>query len=472
MNGGKSLYLGAEPSESTSAQPELKIQPHTKIHAPGPPGFLSGRPLMHDPLPFLEKMVRQYGDVVRMRILNLRVYAIAHPDGIKHVLQDNHRNYRKSFDYKILARLLGQGLVTSEGSLWLRQRRLMQPTFHRQRIAGFGALMADCTLEMLERWRERAEHNEVFDVAPEMMRLTLQIVGRALLSMDLTAQVDLIGRNMTIANERFGEMGLSAFVPWVPTPGNIRFRRAAAALRNIVLRIIADRRRDGRDHGDLLSMLLAVRDEDTGEGMDDEQLRDEVLTLTLAGHETTATALTWTWYLLSQNREAERKLHAELDRVLGGRAASVADLPDLAYTGMVIDEAMRLYPPVWAVGRQAIAEDEIIGHRVPKDSNVVLSQWLAHRHAAFWDDPERFEPERFSAERNAGRPRYAFFPFGGGPRMCIGNLFALTEAQIVLATVAQKYSLRVPADHPVEPQPLVTLRSRYGMKVRLEKRRI
>jgi cytochrome P450 len=219
-------------------------------------------------------------------------------------------------------------------------------------------------------------------------------------------------------------------------------------------------------------MLLAVRDEDTGEGMDDEQLRDEVLTLTLAGHETTATALTWTWYLLSQNREAERKLHAELDRVLGGRAASVADLPDLAYTGMVIDEAMRLYPPVWAVGRQAIAEDEIIGHRVPKDSNVVLSQWLAHRHAAFWEDPERFEPERFSAERNAGRPRYAFFPFGGGPRMCIGNLFALTEAQMVLATVAQKYRLRVPADHPVELQPLVTLRSRYGMKVRLEQRRI
>jgi cytochrome P450 len=354
----------------------------------------------------------------------------------------------------------------------LKQRRLMQPTFHRQKISGFGALMADCTLQMLERWRDRVERHEVFDVVPEMMRLTLQIVGRALLSMDLTAQADLIGRNMTIANERFGEMGLSAFVPWLPTPGNIRFRNAAAALRKIVLQIIAERRREDRDYGDLLSMLLAVRDEDTGEGMDDEQLRDEVLTLILAGHETTATALSWTWYLLSQNPAAERKLHVELDRVLGGRAPSVADLPNLTYTGMVIDEAMRLYPPVWAVGRQAIAEDEIMGRRLAKGSNVVLSQWLAHRHPAFWDDSERFEPERFSAERAAGRPRYAFFPFGGGPRMCIGNLFALTEAQIVLATVAQKYRLRVPAHHPVELQPLVTLRCRYGMQVELEQRQI
>ena len=470
MNGSESSSPGAAASEFSAARPELKIAPRSPRGAPGPSGFLSGWPLMRDPLPFLERMFRRYGDVVRMRIMNLRVYSIAHPDGIKHVLQDNHRNYRKSFDYKILARLLGQGLVTSEGSLWLRQRRLMQPMFHRQKVAGLGKLMAECTLEMLERWHGRAERGEVFDVAVEMMRLTLQIVGRALLSMDLTAQADVIGRNMTIANERFGDMGLSAFLPWLPVPGNARFRAAAGALRKIVLDIIAARRRDGRDYGDLLSMLLAVRDEDTGEAMKDEQLRDEVLTLILAGHETTATALSWTWYLLSQNPEAERKLHAELDEELGGSAASVSALPNLNYTGMVIDEAMRLYPPVWAVGRQAIADDEILGYRVPKGSNLLLSQWLAHRHPAFWENPNRFEPERFSAERASGHPRYAFFPFGGGPRMCIGNLFALTEAQIVLATVAQKYRLRVPPDHPIQLQPLVTLRSRYGMKVTLEPR--
>jgi cytochrome P450 len=470
MNSAQLSYPGVAESESSTAQPELKIAPGSPRNAPGPGGFLSGWPLMRDPLRFLEKMFRQYGDVVRLRIMNLRVYSIAHPEGIKHVLQDNRRNYRKSFDYQILSRLLGQGLVTSEGSLWLRQRRLMQPMFHRQKVAGFAKLMTDSTLEILERWRGRAERGEVFDIAPEMMRLTLRIVGLALLSMDLTAQADEIGRNMTIANERFGEMGLSAFVPWLPTPGNARFRNAASKLRGIVLDIIAERRRAGRDHGDLLSMLLAVRDEDTGEGMKDEQLRDEVLTLILAGHETTATALSWIWYLLSQNPEAERKLHAELDDVLGGRAASVGDLLNLNYTSMVVDEAMRLYPPVWGIGRAAIADDEIMGYRVPKGSNVLLSQWLAHHHPVFWKNPNRFEPERFSSEPASERPRYAFFPFGGGPRMCIGNLFALSEAQIVLATVAQKYRVRVPKDHSVELQPLVTLRSRYGMKVALERR--
>jgi cytochrome P450 len=471
MNGGETSVAGAPVAESGAARAELKITPRSPHKAPGLSGVMSGWPLMRDPLPFLERMFRQYGDVFRVRILNLPVYSIAHPDGIKHVLQDNHRNYRKSFDYQILARLLGQGLVTSEGSLWLSQRRLIQPMFHRQKVAGFGSLMTECTLKMLERWHERAERQELFDVGREMMRLTLQIVGRALLSMDLTAQADVIGGNMTIANERFGEMGLSAFVPWLPTPGNVRFRNAATALRKIVLDIIAERRRDGLDHGDLLSMLLAVQDEETGEGMSDEQLRDEVLTLILAGHETTATALSWTWYLLSQNPEVEGKLHAELDQVLGGRVVSVSDLPNLNYTAMVIDEAMRFYPPVWAVGRQALADDEILSYRVPKGSNVLLSQWLAHHHPAFWEQPNRFDPERFSAERASGRPRYAFFPFGGGPRMCIGNFFALTEAQIVLATVAQNYHLRVPPDHPIELQPLVTLRSRYGMKVALEPRK-
>jgi cytochrome P450 len=426
---------------------------------------------MREPLPFIEKLFREYGEVVRVRIMSLRLYLIAQPAGVKHALQDNQRNYRKSFDYKILSRLLGQGLVTSEGSYWLKQRRLMQPMFHRQKVAAFGAMMAQCTLDMLQRWRVRAERCEAFDVVPEMMRLTLQIVGRALLSMDLTSQAGVIGRNMTIANERFGNMGLSAFVPWLPTPGNVRFQKAARVLRKIVLDIITERRRNGRDHDDLLSMLLAARDEENGQGMNDDQLRDEVLTLILAGHETTATALSWTWYLLSQNSAVETTLHTELDAVLGGRAPTVADLPNLQYTAMVIEEAMRLYPPVWAVGRAAISDDAIMGYRVPKGANLLLSQWLVHRHPTFWENPDAFEPERFSAERAAERPRYSYFPFGGGPRMCIGNQFAFTEAQIVLATVAQKYRLRVPPDHRIELQPLVTLRPRYGVKVILQPRR-
>ncbi|HTR62534.1 MAG TPA: cytochrome P450, partial [Candidatus Binataceae bacterium] len=405
-----------------------------------------------------------------VRLAGFHVYTVAHPEGIKHVLQDNHRNYRKSADYKLLARILGQGLVTSEGDLWLRQRRLMQPMFHRQKIAAFGAMMTDCALEMLERWRGFADRDEAFDATAEMMRLTLHIVGRALLTMDLTTQADSIGRNMTIANERFGHADIGMLAPWLPTPTNLRFKNAVGHLRQIVLDIIAKRRDEGRDYGDLLSMLLAVRDEETGEGMNNEQLRDEVLTLILAGHETTATALSWTWYLLSQHPEVERKLHAELDAVLDGRAPTIGDLANLNYTGMVIDEAMRLYPPVWAIGREAIEADEIMGCRIPKGGNIMASQWLAHRHPAFWENPERFDPERFSAERAAGRPRYAYFPFGGGPRMCIGNIFALTEAQLVLATVAQRYRLRLAPHHPIELQPLITLRPLHGVKVVLERR--
>jgi cytochrome P450 len=470
MSPEQASVVTPSPSENASARPELRVAPSVPRLAPGPGGWFSGWRLMRDPLPFIEKLFREYGDVVHLRLAGFHVYVVASPDGIKHVLQENHRNYVKSADYKILAQLLGQGLVTSEGSLWLRQRRLMQPMFHRQKIAAFGAMMTDCALAMLEGWRTRAEKREPFDVATEMMRLTLQIVGRALLTMDLTAQADLIGRNMTIANERMGEMDLTALVPWLPTPANRRFRKSVNVLRQLVLKIIAARRREGRDYGDLLSMLLAVRDEETGESMSDEQLRDEVLTLILAGHETTATALSWTWYLLSQNPEAERKLHAELDEVLGGRPPAMADLANLNYTGMVIDEAMRLYPPVWAIGRQALEDDEISGYRVPQGSNVMVSQWLAHHHPGYWENPLRFEPERFSAERAAGRPRYAFFPFGGGPRMCIGNLFALTEAQLVLATVAQRYRLRLLPNHPIETQPLVTLRPHYGVKVVLEQR--
>ena len=452
---------------STVAQPTTPTNSRARI-APGPRGPFSGFPLLRNPLPFIERLFREYGDVVSARFLNFSVYIVAHPEGIKHVLQENHRNYTKSQDYVILARLLGQGLVTSEGSVWLKQRRLMQPMFHREKISAFGTMMTDCTLGMLDRWSTTGGRNEPVDMTSEMMRLTLEIVGRALFTVDLTSRADTIGREMTIANERFGQFDIGMIVPWLPTPKNFRFRRAVDELRRIVLEMIAHRRLENRDYGDLLSMLLAARDEETGEKMSGEQLRDEVLTLILAGHETTATALSWTWYLLSQHREVERKLHAELDEMLGGRPPAMADLVNLNYTGMVIDEAMRIYPPVWAIGRAAIEDDEIMGYRIPRGSNVMLSQWMTHRHPEFWKDPERFEPERFSAERAVGRPRYAYFPFSGGPRQCIGNIFALTEANLILATVAQKYSPSLVPGHRVEPYPLVTLRPRYGLRMTLE----
>jgi cytochrome P450 len=460
-----------DPSESSaaSATPPPGVIGALR-EAPGPRNPLAGLRLLNfeKALSHLGQMFERYGDVVRYKIGPFPLFLIAHPDGIKHILQDNHTNYVKSQDYKILKRLLGEGLVTSEGALWLRQRRLIQPVFHRQRVAGFGSIMTEATLEMLESWRQPAAEGREIDVSAEMARVALKIVGRALLSMDLTDEAEAIGRAMTDVNERFGRFDLGILMPSLPTRANRVFRRAAGELKQLVDEIIAERRRENRDRGDLLSMLLAARDDETGEGMSDQQLRDEVLTLILAGHETTATALSWTFYLLSQHPEVERKLEAELREVLGGRPATVADLRNLTYTGMVLDESMRLYPPVWAIGRSPIEDDEVMGYRIPKHSMVILSQYVTHRHPHFWREPERFEPERFSFDNSKDRPRYAFFPFAGGPRQCIGNMFALTEANIVLATVAQHYRMRLVPGHRVELQPLVTLRPRYGIKVTLE----
>ncbi len=412
---------------------------------------------------------KRYGDVVRYRLGTMPVFLVVHPDGVKHVLQENHRNYVKSADYQILKRVLGEGLLTSEGPLWLSQRRLMAPMFHRQRIAEFGATMVDSTLRMLDRWDALTSNGGAVDACNEMGHLTLEIVARVLFKIELAGELaHEIGRDVTISNERLGQFDLGTLLPWLPTRRNREFRHAIESLDTIVDGIIADHRRSGQDRGDLLSLLLAARDDDTGEAMSDRQVRDEALTLILAGHETTANALAWTWYLLSQNPDVEEKMHAELAEVLGGRAPTVADLPNLRYTSMVTDESMRLYPPAWSVGRSPIADDEIMGFNVPKGSSVMLSQWLTHRHPDFWENPERFDPERFTPERAANRPRYAYFPFGGGPRQCIGNIFALTEANLILAAVAQKYRLRMVPGHRVEPYPLVTLRPRYGLKMMLE----
>jgi cytochrome P450 len=424
---------------------------------------------MRNPLKTIGGDWKRYGDVVRYRLGSLLVFLVVHPDGVKHVLQENHRNYVKSPDYNILKRVLGEGLLTSEAPLWLRQRRLMAPLFHRQRIAEFGATMVDSTLKMLDRWSAQAREGGSFDVCNEMAHLTLEIVARVLFKIDIEGEVAReIGHDVTVANEWMGQFGLQTLLPWLPTPRNREFRRVTRSLDAIMAGIIADHRQSSNDQGDLLSLLLAARDEDTGETMSDKQVRDEALTLILAGHETTANALAWTWYLLAQNPDVERKLHAEVADVLDGRAPTVADLPNLTYTSMVIDESMRLYPAAWSVGRSATADDEILGCDIPKGASVMLSQWLTHRHPEFWDDPERFDPERFAPERSAARPRYAYFPFGGGPRQCIGNIFALTEANLILATVAQKYRLRMVPAHRVEPNPLVTLRPRYGLKMSLE----
>lgn len=460
--------------------PETTVQ--KADHSPGKPipqaagNWLVGNlgEIQRDALGFLTSIARQQGDIVRFRAMFYAGILLNHPDYIKHVLQDNNRNYnKKNFDYEMLKPVLGEGLLTSDGDFWLRQRRLMQPAFHRKRIAGFGALMVDATGQMLERWERHARQDgdAPLDVAEEMMRLTLRIVGQALFSQDISGEADTVGESFTYLNQALTDRVRRPFSPplnW-PTPGNRRFHYEVARLNQVVDEIILGRHSALRDKGqvgeDLLAMLLAARDEETGEGMSASQLRYEVMTLMLAGHETTANALSWTWYLLSQHPHVRQRLEGELSQSLGGRMPGVEDVPHLPYTRQVIQEALRLYPPAWIISRRAIQADEIGGYPIPANSLVDMSAYVTHRHPRYWPNPEVFDPERFAPDRAEERPPFAYFPFGGGPRLCIGRNFALLEAQLILASVAQRFRLELLPGHPVAPEPLITLRPRYGLKM-------
>ena len=402
---------------------------------------------------------------MRLRFLFSPAYLISHPESIKYVMQEHARNYNKDLiTYTMFKPMLRQGLLINDGPSWLHQRRLMQPAFHRTRLTTYGTLMTDATVAMLERWQAYSERGMPLHMAEEMMRLTLRIVGQALFSLDLSQETSTIGSAVTTLLEQLGDYVFRPFPPLsVPTPRNRRIQRTIHVLDQLVYRMIAERRTRQTEGRDLLSMLLLAQDEETGQGMNDRQVRDEVMTLLLAGHETTANTLTWTWYLLSQSPEIERRLHAELNEVLGGRVPTVEDLPDLKYTRMVIEEALRLYPPAPVLSRKAIAADELQGYPIAANSMILISPYAVHRHPAWWGEPERFDPERFTPERSAARPAYAYFPFGGEPRVCIGNSFAMIEAQLILATVAQRYQLRLVPGHPVEPQMVVTLRPRSGL---------
>jgi cytochrome P450 len=426
---------------------------------------------MHrDPLGFI-LATRRYGEVVGMRFVFSPAYLIYHPDDVRHVLQENHFNYNKDlFTYHVMRPVLGNGLFTNDGDSWLHQRRLAQPAFHRKRLATYAALMAEATDAMLASWQARREADEPLDIDEEMMRLTLRIVGQALFSIDLAGETSTVGQSVTTLVKLLGDYVYAPFPPIsVPTSRNRHMQAAIHELETVTADIIKERRAHNADTGDLLSMLLLARDEETGEGMNDRQVRDEVMTLLLAGHETTANTLTWTWYLLSQYPQVESRLHAELAMVLGGNAPTLEHLPQLTYTSMVLQEALRLYPPIWVLSRKALADDELGGYHIPQGSMVVLSPYVTHRHPAFWEQPEVFDPDRFTPERVAARPHFAHFPFGGGPRLCIGNNFALMEAQLVLATVAQRYRLRLVPGHPVVPEAKITLRPRYGMPMTLQR---
>lgn len=437
--------------------------------APGPEGVpvLGSLPKMWgDPLSFLLTSALVYGDVVRYKFGPKIAHLLTHPEHIKYVLQDNQKNFSKETrGFITLREFLGMGLLTAEGETWLRQRRIAQPAFHRQKIAGLGGSMVRAAEAFAARWGEHARSGRAVDIASEMMKLTLRIAGETLLSTDVSLQAETVGKALTIMLREARRRILKAFtIPLsLPTKRNKEIIEAMALLDGLVYRMIDERRKSGGGPEDLLSMLLGARDAETGEGMNDKQLRDEVLTIFVAGHETTANALAWTFYLLSKFPSAARKIRAELAEVLGGRSPSVDDIPRLKYTSMVLDESMRLYPPAWVFSRAAREDDEIGGYFIPKGSYLFLSPFITHRKPSLWEDPEGFDPERFSPERSVSIPRFAYFPFGGGPRQCIGNTFAIMESLLLLAVFLQKYRLDLVPGHPVEPEHLVTLRPKHGI---------
>jgi len=421
------------------------------------------------PLSGMMELRETYGDVARMRLFGLEAMLISHPEGVRHILQERHTVYTKqNQDYKMLARVLGQGLVTSDGALWKQQRRLIQPAFHKEKIRGFAALMGREAEASTERLSAAAHAGQVVDIVAEAKRTALDIVVQALIGVDAGSDSDRFGETFSRLNELITAQFTSVLgrLPWLPTKGNRTLRSAKLEMDRMVESIIARRRAAGIEGNDLLGMLLASRDEDTGKGMSDEQLRDEVTTLIAAGHETTAMTLGWTIYLLGRHPEIARQVADEARSVLGGRTAGYDDLEKLELTRRVIEESLRIYPPAWAVSRTPSEEDEIGGFRVPKRSLVFLSQWVTHRHPEFWPDPERFDPDRFTPEASATRPRFAHFPFLMGPRMCIGFAFAAMEARIVLATWLSRLRLPLADDRVVEPDPLVTIQPKGGVWVR------
>jgi cytochrome P450 len=441
---------------------------------PGPRGLpiLGMLPAVRrNPTAVFMEAARRFGDVAYFKIGPRHGYLITNPADVRHVLQDNARNYHKSPLYDKLRTVLGNGLLTSEDDFWLRQRRIAQPAFHRQRVAALAGVMAAAARDAAARWQTIASAGKPVDVDEEMMRLTRTVVLRALLGADLGPFADKVDDAWTVINQYIGESFWSlGLTDWLPTPKQRRFLAARAVLRDAVDYVIGQRRASPSDSADLLSMLLSARDEETGEGMTDEQLRVEVTTFLLAGQETTSLALTWTWCLLSQHAGPQRRLEEEIDNVLGGRPPEYADLANLPYTRMVIDEAMRLFPPAWGFSRQALADDELGGYRLPRGWLAFVIPYVLHRLPAFWQDPETFDPDRFTPEHSADRPKFVYLPFGAGPRQCIGNQFALIEAQLIVATLAQRYRLHLLPKHRVEPWPLITLRPRFGMPMIVEHR--
>lgn len=439
----------------------LRDGPAGPREAPMPPGegpLGHARALRDGILEAFPRWAAEHGDAVSLRLPGVPCLAVFSAEAVRHVLQTNARNYSKrTRATEKMSLFLGKGLVTADGELWKRQRRIAAPAFHKQRIEGFAGTMVRATSDLLDRW---AAARGPVDVDRAMMVLTMRIASETLLGRDLSGEADAVGDalafltvNTNARITRLLDLPLS-----VPTPENLRYRRATKVLDDLLAGLLAARRKRPGEAHDLLGMLLDARDEETGEGMTDTQLRDEAVTIFAAGHETTSNALSWTFLLLARHPEVAARLYQEVDAVLGGRAPTVADLPALPLCKNVLQESMRLFPPAWITDRRAEGDDEICGYRVRAGTRIFLSPWATHRHPRYWDDPEVFDPDRFTPARSEGRPAFAYFPFGGGPRVCIGNAFAMMEAQLILTMISQRFRLELTPGARVTPERGITLR--------------
>jgi cytochrome P450 len=444
------------------------------LTVPGPTGNRFFGPLVtesrRDPLGFMMRLAHAYGDVCSFRVGLEHIFFVNHPEHVRDILVNHYDNFLKGRGSQRSRRFLGDGVLLSEGETHRRQRRLAQPAFHRNRIAGYAGVMGDHCERISSQWRD----GEVRDIWPDLVRLTLGIVGKTLFDADVESKSDEVGRAMDAAASRYRafKLPMAKLLESMPLPSMHSFHKGKERLRQVVLKLIEERRRTGKDHGDLLSMLLLSEDDtEGGRRMTPEEVWDEALTFFIAGYDTIATALMWTWYLLSEHPEVETRLHAEVDEVLGtGGPATLDDLPRLSYTERVLAESMRLYPPTWRLVRRAVRDFPIGDHVIPARALVVVCQYAMHRNPRYYPDPERFEPDRFTLEAKASRPRFSYFPFGGGPRHCMGEPFAMMEGVILLASLARHWRLRLVPGHRVELRPEHLLRAKYGMLMKLERR--
>ncbi|MFY9578604.1 MAG: cytochrome P450 [Gaiellaceae bacterium] len=416
---------------------------------------------------------REYGDVVQYRG-PLSVIAITHPDHVQYILRDNAANYHHpDFEINKLEPTFRRGLVTSQGDFWARQRKMMQPAFHRDRVDSFAKMMADSTAATLEQWERLDDQNRTLDMRVAMQRLTLQILTNAVFSSDWAGEAEKIITSVTIANEYTNKRLLTPIDPpeWAPLPSVRKFNETRKTVDDLVYGLIADRRR-AESKNDLLSLLMDARDDD-GKGMSDLEIHDELISLIFAGHETVSVCLTWTWYLLSRDPTCAQRVRDEVDETIGDRPPTLADIKEMQYIWQVLQEALRMYPPIWLVPRTPAEDDEIDGYRLKAGTRTMLflCPYVTHRHTDFYDNPEAFDPDRVAPENTGSWHRFQYFPFGGGPRKCLGHEFAMLEMTIIVAMIVQRFQLDLVPGHRVEPMPMVTLRPRYGMPMTITPRK-